>query len=695
MEDGRLEGSQVLLKYFSNGGDFMNTKNEFRYLLRFAIQPGHHEKERFETLVEFCKAAKIDDVTFHLNCEELNQGHLIKEETKEWMELISKAKESLLELNITTSINPWITLLHGDRGRKLKEGQNFRLMVDPYGNKASATVCPECENWQQYITEMYAYYASIKPDIVWLEDDFRFHNHYPLIWGGCFCDKHMEEFSKKAGKKLTREEFVEGILKPGKPHQYRKIWLETCRDTMTKLAEKIGKAVHEISPETKVGLMSSSPMVHCAEGRDWGKLLKGLAGEHSPVDRIHLPAYSTETLQNYLLGFSSSSRMTAAVLPEDTIIYPELENFPHSRFSKSKAFTQFQIETSLAVGAKGITINIFDMMGNGIMISEGYQYVLAESKDFLSKISSLNLNMENEQGIKILFDSKSSFTIETEIGKNMRELYPQETFFASLFSAYGIANTYSKEKVHNGEVIAVSGQYFRNLTKNEIKNIFENNYVIMNGDAAYTLFKMGYGSLAGIKNAEWREEDSAYQAFEQVCDGKVYAGISEARISSQVCAGDFLQIEYDKNPKLKTIIKNPKCETIAYGMTVYDNHVFILPYGKFNNGYEAHLNTLRQEIIKETIREIKGYNLPVFLKDAPYVAIYHYTKENKNYFMLCNCSDDELNEIKIYIGDLKINRLTEINRNSTLGVIVEQYSEDGYITIKSKLLSKEVKLFIE
>ena len=103
--------------------------------------------------------------------------------------------------------------MHTDRGRKLKKGQNFRLMVDPYGNEATAVACPLCQNWQNYIAEMYSYYASIQPNVIWVEDDFRLHNHDDLVWGGCFCDFHMEEYSKKAGKKLTRSEFVEGVLK--------------------------------------------------------------------------------------------------------------------------------------------------------------------------------------------------------------------------------------------------------------------------------------------------------------------------------------------------------------------------------------------------------------------------------------------------------------------------------------------------
>jgi hypothetical protein len=243
-------------------------KDNYVYILRYAVQPGHHEEKRMDELVSFCKKARIDDVMFFIDCEELSQGHLSIEETRPWMKVIAYGKERLEPLGITTSINPWPTLLHCDRGRKLKEGQDFRLMVDPYGNNANAVVCPLCSEFQKYITEMYAYYASIKPNMLWVEDDFRLHNHGPLSWGGCFCEAHMEEYSRRAGRKLTREEFVEGVLKPGNPHLYRKIWLDMARETMVKLAQSIGESVHKVSPTTRVGLMSSNPEVHCAEGRD-------------------------------------------------------------------------------------------------------------------------------------------------------------------------------------------------------------------------------------------------------------------------------------------------------------------------------------------------------------------------------------------------------------------------------------------
>jgi len=77
------------------------------------------------------------------------------EEIKIWLNTIFRAKKELSKENIITSLNPWHTLLHCDRGRKLKSTQKFQLMVDYQGNQANCCVCPLDENWQKYIFKIF------------------------------------------------------------------------------------------------------------------------------------------------------------------------------------------------------------------------------------------------------------------------------------------------------------------------------------------------------------------------------------------------------------------------------------------------------------------------------------------------------------------------------------------------------------
>ena len=50
-----------------------------------------------------------------------------------------------------------------------------------------------------------------------------------------------------------------------------------------------------------------------------------------------------------------------ALLPPETEVYPELENYPYSLFAKSRAFTRFQLLSSLPLNLKGMTIDLFDL----------------------------------------------------------------------------------------------------------------------------------------------------------------------------------------------------------------------------------------------------------------------------------------------------------------------------------------------
>lgn len=115
--------------------------------------------------------------------------------------------------------------------------------------------------------------------VIWIEDDFRLHNHASLEWGGCFCKLHRAAFTER------------------------------------------------------IGLMGSAPEVHCTEGRDWKQILKSLSGETRPLNRSHLPAYNEVAARKYALHFRRHSRLSAAMVDEKVELWPELDNLPHPAFT--------------------------------------------------------------------------------------------------------------------------------------------------------------------------------------------------------------------------------------------------------------------------------------------------------------------------------------------------------------------------
>lgn len=666
----------------------------FEYILRLAIAPDFYEDEKIAAMVEFCKAAKIDDVMFHLNCEELNQAHISIDQTRPWIAVIRKAGLALRDIGVSMSINPWITLLHSDRGRPLNAGQRFKTMVDPCGNAASAVACPMDKDFRRYLTEMYAYYAEAHPRMLWVEDDFRLHNHPPLEWGGCFCENHMAEFSRRAGKTLTREEFVRGILQPGEPHPYRKIWLDVGRETMASLAKEIGEAVARVSPDTQVGLMSSAPCVHCAEGRDWHAILQGLAGEHNPVSRPHLPSYQDATPQNYSGSFCQHTRQTKALIPDNTLIYPELEGFPHTTFIKSNAFTAFQLTTSLLIGSDGITLNLFDMMGNGPVMADGYHQTLADAKDFLNAVKALELTRKNPIGVRVMLNPLSSYYLHTTKGRSMEELYPDEGLFSVLLTAFGISNHYCTDKQVQGQVIAISGQYLRGCTEPEIRSLFEHNAVLLDGEAADILVQRGLGALTDIQITRWHPQDSGTVCYEQVLDGLRYHNLPEGRMSAQNSAGDFLEITCSGAPHVIAEAKNYLGQTTASGMAVIRNKVFILPYGHQKGQHSALLNPIRRDVFQSAVRGFSSYP-QVMVCGCAHVSALAWQDGAKTFAALTNWSYDEMGGaegLSMVLQNIPFEGISEL---SAQGVRTLQYSREvGSIRVNTGLKGTETKVLI-
>ena len=624
----------------------------YDYILRYCVEPGLCEEERLDTLVDFCRESHTQEVMFFILAEELNTGHATLEELEPWLEVVKKGKKRMDEIGVRTSINPWMTLLHCDRGRKLKPGQNFRLMVDPYGREATACACPLDEDWLDNLCRCYAKYAELSPNVLWIEDDFRLHNHAPLVWGGCFCDEHMKLYSERAGKKLTREEFIKGICAPGEVHPYRKIWLDVSRETMLHLADRVAKSVFAVNPDIRMGLMTSDPATHCAEGRDWYALMERLTGNKRPCVRIHLPAYSEPTSSEYGANFQLISRLTKALLPPDIEIYPELENFPDTRFTKSCSFTGFQVETSAQIAAAGITMNIYDMMGNGILPGEKYQHMLAETLPFMNMTRSFDLAQAKNEGIEVLINPNASYTLESLNPTSIFGLYPRERNFASLLTMFSVTNCYQTAKPAPGAFIAVSGQYFAALSDEEIAILLNEHPAILDGEAVLVLAKRGLLGLIGAKSVTVLPSNSGIASYEEVANGCRYNGITRARLTMQNDSGDCVLIDYNENAEVEimTEARSPEGKPVSPVMTIVNGKTVLLPYANYPSSWGTHRTSIRCELIQDAIARVDGCT-PTYAINTPSLHIYQYATGTRRVLALVNTSSDSYDQLALRLGD--------------------------------------------
>jgi len=218
--------------------------NRFKMILRYGLDPLNGLDENLRQLQRFTEESTIDEVMFLVRPEERSSGHPVIEQTAAWMDAMLQAKAMLNDMGVDVSVNPWTTTYHTGRGRHLHPGQDFRLMVGETGADNGMTACPLDEKWQNYLVEYFCWIAEeLDPVALWVEDDWRLHNHGGSMgYGGCFCEKCLERFSAMVGESVVREDVVAKVSQPGTPHPWRARWIELAAAALREPAEKLASA---------------------------------------------------------------------------------------------------------------------------------------------------------------------------------------------------------------------------------------------------------------------------------------------------------------------------------------------------------------------------------------------------------------------------------------------------------------------
>lgn len=547
-------------------------KDKYEYSLRFALLDGTDIGDRISKLEDFCKKAKIDDVMFFIDAEDVNHGHCTIEEVAPHIEAIKKAGEKIKNLGITLSLNPWASLLHGERGRKLKPGQNFNTMVGYDGYKSPVIACPLCENWRKHFIQLYKYYCTeLKPDTIWIEDDFRMHNHG--FDAGCFCDLHMEKYCQALGVKVTREQFVKGLI--DNTEGYRKAYLSVNRDAMEDTMQYIIDGLKGV--QDGFGLMTGGANAYFAEGRDQEAMFAIISKRRTALNRLSLAMYRQDSPIKYGWTFHTGMMLARKMCGDNQLCVGEIENFPMTLTCKSTRFTAFQMEMTLPLCLKGQTLDIFEFNGNGVTNGDAFAKQLVSRKDFFQDFLDSGCNYGNLRGVKCLV-SKDTPLYKVNGNGKPSGITPKDTFLAGILSCMGISIEYT-ENFGFGDTIAVSGEVLRTLKKDEIERLFRDNTIILTGKSISVLRELGCANLIGLKDFTIIPERSGVACFEEGVDQSVMAMPNE-RSSCQYFSGDYINLQFEKNVNVHdyTEMRNFDNLTIGHGICSINGKVIILPY---------------------------------------------------------------------------------------------------------------------
>jgi hypothetical protein len=625
--------------YANNGVNAMNmetTNPPFKMILRYGLDPCNGLKENLKQLEIFIQESTINEVMFLLMPEERSSGHPTEALSQPWCDAIKKAQKMFAKYGVETSLNPWTTTYHAGRGRHLHEGQNFRLMVGETGADNGMSPCPLCEDWQKYLIDYFVYLTDeIQPVALWVEDDWRLHNHGgEMGYGGCFCGHCLDRFAKMVGEEsVTREQVVAAVTAPGAPHPWRALWLELAWQALSEPAQRLTEALKAAKPDMRIGLMSSIPDVQSIEKRDWNGLMHIFtAGDDRYLIRPHMPPYTEEPP---ITTTPSYSRQTIANLDRDADIYPELENSPRcGPYSGTHKYSIWEMTNAILYGSRGITINHFDNMGMNTYYDRGLGKALGKKREMFDALMGLKLDDRKARGVKILFSpdvaqhkwtgagasggGAKMYTGEDlskfkKGGGSLNDLQANSVEWSKVFYILGISHAFTRSIEGNeGDIFAVSDQTLRCYSDNEIKILLSHN-IILDLPSIEVLVQRGFGKQIGVNNvSRTRLEESAYsiEEVESAFFGELEGDV-KPRMCAQRCASPIGVLDYAPEVEILSTIKGAEFDVRFPGSGLFINELggtvysccYPLGTAQF---YMAYFNRVRQEYWAKLLFKLGG-----------------------------------------------------------------------------------------
>lgn len=663
-------------------------QERFLNCLRIAIVPEYYEEQRIKSVVDFCKAYGFDNVMLFINAEEYNMGHMTKEEAKPWVEALKRAKKALVEAGITVSLNPWMEIGHLDRGRTLKEGQDFRTQVDYNGKQSDLVVCPMDENWLEYFRDFYTFLIrEIEPEVVWIEDDFRLHNHPPMEYGGCFCEGHMKAYNEKLGTNYSREEFVDLLFRKKPDDKVKKAYLEVNRQCMSELAEEIGVAIRDLGLGTKVGLMSSEHTKHSMEYRDWYRIHNGFAQGGPKINRLHLPLYVEDiSMKCYYQQFNRLSFVCRGFIPVDCHVLPELETGAYMPYAKDPETLRFQLESAIPLEIEGMTYSIFGFEGDGAIEVSGYGPVVAEIHPYLTAVADSSYSYEALSGITIPIDEKSAYN--HPIKDSFEDMCPDENYFGALLQGYGISARCSKDKEFKNQVIVLAAGATYNFSNEQLRALFHDNNVILDGMTAMRLIDRGLGDLIGAASYRNYLSEADIHSYEQVDGEELVCGIPGYRASASKRTGDYVALNYINEPNVQTRVFDYLSREVGLGIVVAKGHL-VVPY-VVDGFYSNQLNPMRQKVVCDYIDSLHKE----FVR-ADYSNVYsYYSKAKENVLILVNATLHTLQVTRFKMTGKAAQKVYEIDRDGVRREKNFSIDNEGFILLEENFTALTTKTFI-
>lgn len=224
-----------------------------------------------------CRAERVFlcgiDNVYTANC-------LLKKNPAAIQRAISYFQENGLEVGI------WISAF-GHGGPLFPEQKSFGSYTSIEGirgDTAAHALCPSdplfLSNYQDAIRKI----AALGPDLIMLDDDFRFNFRVRYYSFGCFCKYHLAQFYKRVGEEIPRDR-LEKLILCGGENKYRTAYLDLMGESLLQFARALRTALDEVNPAIRLGCCAA-PDAWDLCGTDLLEVAQAFAGNTAPYARI-------------------------------------------------------------------------------------------------------------------------------------------------------------------------------------------------------------------------------------------------------------------------------------------------------------------------------------------------------------------------------------------------------------------------
>mgnify|MGYP003312093330 CR=1 FL=1 len=194
------------------------------------------------------------------------------------VECLKVAADDVRRLGIGVSLQFEATIGHGDDfptdAEKRRFDKPWKGWTGPDGCECRYCSCPRQPGFLRRLTEVSELYATIRPSVVWIDDDLRVVNHSPVTGKdgpGCWCAKCVADFAAEDGRNWTRET-LSAAWKTDEGLKSR--WYAFSARSMAEVACVIARAFRKVSPSTRMGLQTGG-----AENRLVDVIIRALVAE--------------------------------------------------------------------------------------------------------------------------------------------------------------------------------------------------------------------------------------------------------------------------------------------------------------------------------------------------------------------------------------------------------------------------------